>query len=155
MTWVSDRIFAAGGTHIPRHWAEFLGQFGSTSVLHLNPGLPMQFFGRPPGKFLWLPLDHEEQADLDARRLAAVFICEVLAGGGQVLLHSGAGRHRTRWAFVAHLIWTGRSVDQATRLAAGSPWLAPYETELGTWERFAKVRDMVRANLIAGPRSEG
>lgn len=155
MTWVHERIFAAGGSHIPTHWDEFVEQYGPTSVLHLEPSVPMRFSGPPPPALLWLPVDHESQADLNTRELTAQFIDNALAREGQVLLHNRAGRHRTRWAFVAYQIWSGKSVASATRLACESPWLAPYETDLSVWEQFAGRRAEAALRPAAQIRSEG
>jgi hypothetical protein len=38
MAWVEDRIYAAGGDHIPDTWGEFSGQAKITAVVHLHPG---------------------------------------------------------------------------------------------------------------------
>lgn len=155
MTWVHDRIFAAGGSHIPEHWAEFVEQYGPTSILHLEPLHPLRFAGPVPHHLLWLALDHEEQADLATRQLAAQFISRVLDGGGQLLLHCRAGRHRTRWALVAYQIWSGKSVKAATRLAGENPWLGPYETDQSLWEQFAAIRANMEPRLTDRVRSEG
>lgn len=137
MTWVHERIFAAGGAHIPANWGQFVDHYGPTAVLHLEPDGPMNFAGPPPRELLWLAIDHEQQADLPTRELAARFISGALTGGSRVLLHCRTGRHRTRWAFVAYLIWSGRTAESATRLAAQAPWLSPYETDQAWWQEFA------------------
>lgn len=155
LTWVHEQIFAAGGTHIPEHWAEFIEQYGPTSVLHLEPRLPMRFVGPAPRHLLWLALDHEEQADLATRELAARFISRVLEQGGQVLLHCRAGRHRARWALVAYQIWSGKSVKSATRLAGENPWLGPYQTDQSLWEQFAAMRAEAEPGIADRMRSEG
>lgn len=137
MGWVHDRIFAAGGGHIPRNWASFADQTKIQSVLHLNPGRPQPFLGPPPRAFLWLAVSREEQADLATCLLAARFLGERLRSGDSLLIHSTLGRHRTRWAYVAYLIWNGRGVESALRQAEEPPWQAPYRTDREAWWTFA------------------
>lgn len=137
MGWVHDRIFAAGGVHIPDSWGTFTDQTKIQSVLHLNPDGPQLFRGPPPRAFLWLPIGDEEQADPAARFLAARFLDERLRSGDSLLMHSTQGRHRTRWAYVAYLIWTGRGVKSALNQAEERPWQAPYRTDREAWWAFA------------------
>lgn len=137
MTWVHDRIFAAGGEHIPATWGEFACQTGVSAVLHLNSSRPSKFLGPPPEVFLWLDVADESQTGFDDRRLAARFLRDCVNAGHRVLLHSSFGRHRTRWAFVSYWIAEGRSVLAALRMAAERPWLAPYHTEIESWHAFA------------------
>jgi hypothetical protein len=136
MTWVREEIYAAGGAHIPATWGDFADQTGVTAVVHLSPGRPAAFRGAPPRAFLWLGISEEAQAGLAERWLAAGFIACCLAEGRRVLLHSSLGRHRTRWAFVAHSIHAGLSARAALRVAAERPWLAPYHTDVAAWEAF-------------------
>lgn len=141
VTWVHDRIFAAGGDHIPDTWQEFSRQTGIDAVLHLRPGMPAAFRGVAPRSFLWLDLDGEGQVDDSARWLAACFLKECLGQGQAVLLHCSLGRHRGRWAFVAYRIATGRSTQAALREAAQRPWMGPYHTDPSAWEAFeSRVR---------------
>lgn len=137
MGWVHERIFAAGGGHIPDSWEAFADQTKIQSVLHLNSDGPRPFLGPPPRAFLWLPIGNEEQADPTARLLAARFLDQRLRSGDSLLIHSTKGRHRTRWAYVAYLIWTGRGVDSALRQAEERPWQAPYRTDREAWWAFA------------------
>ena len=147
MTWVHDRIFAAGGDHIPATWESFRTQTRITAVLNVNPGNPSQFVGAPPTRFLWLDVKQESEADIEARLLAGRFLQEAVQLGDRVLLHSGQGRHRTRWAFVAFLLCHGQTVATALRQAAETPWLAPYETDRDQWRALARY---VKASSI-GP----
>jgi hypothetical protein len=141
MGWVHGSIFAGGGGHIPATWAEFAARTGVSAVLHLRPGRPAVFHGMVPEAFLWLDIDGEEGATLEDRWAAASFIDCNVGMGRRVLLHSSVGRHRTRWAFVAYRILCGQSVRAALREAAERPWLAPYSTDVDTWQAFAeKVR---------------
>ncbi len=139
LTWVHERVFAAGGEQIPQTWDDFAEQTGVTAVLHLRPSRPTRFERRPPLSFLWLDLAEEAQAGMAERRLASRFIEDCLARGQSVLLHSSLGRHRTRWAYVAYAIRAGRAVRTALRQAAEAPWLAPYRTDEDAWERFAQI----------------
>ncbi|NIS82505.1 MAG: hypothetical protein GTO14_20380 [Anaerolineales bacterium] len=134
-----EKIFAAGGEHIPATWGEFACQTGVSAILHLNALQPSKFLGPPPEMFLWLDVVDESHAGLDERHLVARFLRECLIAGHSVLLHSGAGRHRTRWVFVSYWIAEGRSVRAALRMAAERPWLAPYHTEEESWRAFAAV----------------
>ena len=136
MTWVHDRIFAAGGSHIPATWEQFSGQTRVTAVVHLNPVEPQRFVGPSPEAFLWLALEDESEADLESRWLAGHFVQLQLAKGRSVLLHSGEGRHRTRWVFVAYLLLEGKSWRAALRQAEQTPWLAPYHTDHERWRSF-------------------
>ncbi|MBM3122535.1 MAG: dual specificity protein phosphatase family protein [Chloroflexi bacterium] len=138
MTWVEDRIYAAGGEHIPRTWAEFAHQTGIAAVLHLRPGAPTSFQGPPPEAYLWLGLEDETEAGPAERWLAAAFVRDSLGAGHKVLIHSSLGRHRTRWIFVAWAIVDGRSIQAALRQAAARPWLSPYPTQPEAWEAFAR-----------------
>ena len=138
MTWVHERIYAAGGGFVPESWGSFCDQTGIQAVLHLRPDAPVVFRGPCPRRFLWLDVEDERQADGVIRLLAAQFIADSLEGGQRVLLHSSLGRHRTRWAFVAYRIWSGRSVRAALREAEQKPWLAPYKTEVEAWRTFSK-----------------
>lgn len=137
MTWVHDRIYAAGGKYIPETWGSFSDQTGIQAVLHLQPDAPIQFLGPCPREFLWLNVEDESQADEDCRLLAAHFIGHALKQGSSALLHSSVSLHRTRWAFVAYGIWSGRTVRSVLREAAEKPWLAPYTTDVGNWQAFS------------------
>jgi len=137
VTWVHDRIFAAGGERLPATWRTFADQTGISAVLHLRPERPAVFEGPPPRSFLWLDVQDESQADAQTRWLAARFLEDCLGAGQAVLLHSSLGRHRGRWAFVAYRILSGRSAAAALREAAQRPWLGPYRTDSGAWEAFA------------------
>lgn len=137
MTWVHDQIFAAGGSHIPSTWETFADQTGVTAVLHLAPNQAANFEGPPPEAFLWMNISEERQVGISERRLASHFLIDCLEAGRRVLLHSNLGRHRTRWAYVAYCISTGRSVRAALRMAAEQPWLTPYKTDVTAWEAFA------------------
>jgi hypothetical protein len=138
LTWVHERIFAAGGTHIPRTWASFADQTRITAVLHLNPERPERFGGDPPHSFLWLSIKEEDQLDEGTRWLAGTYIHEQVAAGANLLLHSSAGLHKTRWAFVSFLLCQGDSVAAAIRKAERPPWLAPYHTDESAWMAFAE-----------------
>ena len=141
MAWVHDRIFAAGGNHLPATWHSFQQQMGITAVLTLNENKPAVFVGPIPKRFLWLDVLEESQAGLEARQLAGAFLSSSVNGGGRVLLHSSHSRHRTRWAFVAFLIYSGKSVAAALRQAAETPWLAPYETDETRWYQLVELLD--------------
>jgi hypothetical protein len=134
MSWVHDRIFAAGGSQVPEDWRAFSDQTGIQAVVHLSPAGPMSFRGPAPQAFLWLGVDQEEQADPDTRRMAGEFVMACLEDGHSLLLHSAVGRHRTRWVFTAFLICSGVSLPQALGQAARPPWLAPYHTDQAAWE---------------------
>jgi hypothetical protein len=137
MTWVADGIYAAGGEHIPATWDAFSLQTGIRAVLHLSPLQPLHFFGPVPDQFLWLDIEEESSADLDARQLAGEFILASQQAGQAVLLHSTQGRHRVRWAYVAHQLCAGRKLETVLREAAEKPWLAPYHTDLTLWQAFS------------------
>jgi hypothetical protein len=137
VTWVHDRIYAGGGAHIPDHWDEFAEQTGISAIVHLAPGRPATFRGRPPLAFLWLDLADETEAGPEERWLVGRFIDDCLEQGRKVLLHSSLGRHRARWAFVAYRILAGRTAPAALREAAERPWLTPYRTDPSVWEEFA------------------
>lgn len=136
MAWVDERIFAGGGDHIPAAWTQFSSQMGIHTVVHLSHPTPLPFPGVPPTRFLWLDIEREEQADHDTRALCGQFVHTALTGGANVLLHSTHGRHRTRWIYVAYLIWAGRQVRAALRLAEEKPWQAPYHTDPAMWAEF-------------------
>lgn len=136
--WVHDQIFAAGGSHIPSRWASFSDQTKIGSVLHLDPDGPQPFLGPPPRAFLWMAVGSEEAADPPTRLLAARFLAERLEHGDSLLIHGTEGRHRTRWAYVAYLIWSGRRVKSALRQAEELPWQAPYRTDSEAWWAFAE-----------------
>ncbi len=139
MTWVHDRIFAAGGEEIPKTWDSFADQTGVTAVLHLCPFRPIDFRFQPPRVFLWMALADEAEAGVEERLLASRFIDDCLAEGQSVLLHSSLGRHKARWAYVAFCIWSGQTVRAALRRASRAPWLSPYHTDRALWERFAEA----------------
>jgi hypothetical protein len=147
VTWVHEEIFAGGGKHIPAAWEAFADQTGITAVMHLRPGTPDIFRGPLPAAFLWLDLADEDQAGVEERWLAGRFVADCLVEGRRVLLHSSLGRHRTRWAYVAYRIVSGRSARAALREAAERPWLGPYHTQSAAWERFAEA---VRAQRVDG-----
>jgi hypothetical protein len=136
LTWVDEQIYAGGGAHIPSTWGPFSDQTGITAVLHLSPDHPERFLGPPPRAFLWLDLEGEPQASLDARLLAAKFVRTCLQDGRRILLHSALGRHRTRWVFVAYRLFMGTSLSATLRMAASKPWLGPYETDEAEWQAF-------------------
>ena len=155
MTWVDDQIYAAGGEHIPSTWDAFARQTGVTAVLHLAPDQAIRFHGPPPQVFLWLNVADETEVDIDERRLAACFLSDCLAEGRRVLLHSSLGRHRTRWAYVAYCISTGRSVRGALRQAAERPWLSPYYTNTVAWEEFADAIHLDPVDGLPTPKRSG
>jgi hypothetical protein len=138
MSWVSDQIFAAGGTTILQDWRQFQLDTGITTVVHLNPDSPDEFVGPEPARFLWLDITHEDDADFEHREQAGRFVLEAVYSGEKVLLHATKGRHRTRWVFVAYLILSGRKPSTALRLAEKLPWLAPYNTDRERWEQFSE-----------------
>jgi hypothetical protein len=137
LTWVDEHVFAAGGDHVPATWSDFSAQTGVTAVVHLRRHSPAVFCGPPAEAFLWLGVEQEAEADQALLRLAGTFMVEMLAMGRRVLIHSSAGRHRTRWVYVAHLICSGRTVPRALQAAEARPWLAPYTTRSEMWEAFA------------------
>lgn len=149
MTWVEDRIYAAGGDHIPRTWSEFAGQTGITAVVHLRPGAPDHFHGPVPDAYLWLGIADETEATPGDRWLVGRFVAECLRSGQKVLLHSSVGRHRTRWVYVSWAIVEGRSAQAALRQAGAKPWLSPYHTSPEVWDDFAReVRRSRRSTLV-------
>lgn len=96
----------------------------------------MEFTGPPPEAFLWLAVDREAETDLEDRWLVGRFMQRQIRAGRSVLLHSGVGRHRTRWAFTAFLLLQGGSLRAALRRVEKPPWLAPYHTDLEAWQAF-------------------
>ena len=151
MTWVDDRIYAAGGDHIPGTWAEFSDQTGITAVVHLRPGGPAAFRGPTPNAFLWLGIGDESEVQLLDRWLAGLFVADCMRQGRKVLLHSSLGRHRTRWVYVAWAIVEGRSTQAVLRQAAAKPWLSPYHTSLEAWNDFAREVRRSRRQAQPGP----
>jgi hypothetical protein len=139
LTWVHDRIFAAGGEHIPSTWRDFARQTGVTAVLHMRSDSPAVFHGPPPEILLWLDVENEPQIGFTERLVAGRFLAEMVAENRRILLHSSLGRHRTRWAFVAFCIQTGQSARAALRRAADRPWLSPYHTDENAWHDFSEV----------------
>jgi len=150
VTWVEDRIYAAGGDHIPRTWADFAEQTGITAVVHLRPGAPAAFHGPVPQACLWLGIAEEGDAAPADRWLAGRFVADCLRAGRKVLLHSSLGRHRTRWVFVAWAIVDGRSAQAALRQAGAKPWLSPYQTSPEVWDAFARDVRRGRQGRAAG-----
>lgn len=121
-------------------------------MLHLQPQRPAVFLGGVPTSLLWLGIGSEAEADTAARWAAGRFVLECLEQGQSVLLHSGEGRHRVRWAYVAYLICSGKPTAAALRAAESPPWLAPYHTMASGWDSFAGfVRS--RAESVATPLS--
>jgi hypothetical protein len=110
---------------------------GITAILNINEVVPTNFLGRPPERYLWLNIPGEKEADLEARVCAGRFLHSCVLRGDRVLMHSSHSRHRTRWAYVAFLLYSGESVSAALRQAAESPWLAPYETDRERWQALA------------------
>ena len=139
MTWVHEKIYAAGGRHVPSTWSDFSDQTGIKAVLHLGGDGPSWFVGPPPDPFCWMKVDEERDAGLEERMLAAMFIHDNLHDGRLVLLHSSQGRHRTRWAYVAYCLYTGRKLKPVLREAAERPWLSPYNTDELAWEAFVAL----------------
>jgi hypothetical protein len=138
MTWVHDRIFAAGGSHIPATWAAFHDQTMIEAVVHLRPYTPAPFEGGAPAAFLWLDIGDESQADTQCRRLAGSFVQAQVDRGRSVLIHSPLGRHRTRWVYVAFLLCQQVAVTSALQAAEERPWLAPYHTDEAAWSELAE-----------------
>ena len=136
MTWVAEGVYAAGGEHIPKTWESFSRQTGIQAVLHLSPGRPQVFHGPVPESFLWLDIEDETETNIPTRRLAGEYIRACRQAGQAILLHSAQGRHRVRWAYVAHQICEGRKLKTVLREAAEKPWLAPYHTDQPMWQVF-------------------
>jgi hypothetical protein len=139
VTWVHERIYAAGGDFIPENWGSFSDQTGVDAIVHLSPKLPQKFQGPPANVFLWMDLIDERQAGMEERTLVAGFIQKSLQDGRRVLLHSSLGRHRVRWIYVAYLIQSGQTTRAALRQGAERPWLAPYKTDKELWARFESL----------------
>jgi len=137
MTWVDDRVYAAGGSHLPVHWHEFSRQTGIRVVLHLRPQAPEPFRGPAPMGWLWMDIADEALAGPEARLQAGRFVQGWVAAGEPVLLHSSLGLHRVRWAYVAYRICNGQTARAALRSAEQRPWQAPYHTDRLAWEAFA------------------
>lgn len=138
MAWVHECIYAGGGEYLPKNWGSFRDQTGISAILHLRPEKPAIFCGPPAQAFLWLDIADEIQAGLHERRQAGRFVCENLAEGRRILIHSSLGQHRTRWVYVAYMICSGSRLSTALRLAIEPPWLAPYETDVCLWEAFVE-----------------
>lgn len=98
----------------------------------------MEFTGPLPQAFLWISVDREVETGFEDRWLAGRFLQREIRAGRSVLLHSGVGRHRTRWAFTAFLLLQGSSLSAALRRVERAPWLAPYHTDLEAWEAFSE-----------------
>ena len=148
MTWVDDQIFAAGGEHVPRTWADFSAQTGIRAVLHLSPGSPARFDGPAPEALLWLAVSDEMDLNLEDRILAGRYTWDCIQRGWKVLLHSSLGLHRVRWAYVAYRIIAGQTLRATLRQVEKRPWLAPYHTDLQAWEAFS--REIARCDLRGG-----
>jgi hypothetical protein len=136
LTWIQDGIYAAGGEHLPKNWASFIEQTGITAVFHLRALSSASFIGPAPTSFLWINLEGEAGAGLEERRLAATFIAENLKMQRRVLLHCSHRRHRIRWAYMAYLIWSGKSIKASLTQVQQKPWLAPYHTDMKIWQEF-------------------
>lgn len=143
MAWVHERIFAAGGDHIPDTWDQFSRQMNIQVVIHLSKPKPMAFQGRWPARFLWLDVEQETETAFPARAVCGQFVHEAIADKQNVLLHSRHGRHRTRWIYVAYQLYVGRQLRAALRLAEHKPWQAPYHTDRERWAEFKNyLREM-------------
>jgi hypothetical protein len=136
LAWVHEHIFAGGGDHIAATWKQFSTQLDIQAVVHLSYPEPLVFRGHLPEGFLWLDIEEEQQADHAARELCGRFVHESISSGYNVLLHSKHGRHRTRWIYVAYLIYAGKQVRAALTQAEEKPWQAPYHTDRGNWSDF-------------------
>jgi len=136
VAWVNESIFAAGGEHIPKTWGEFAEMTGITAIIHLAQGTPSRFEGPEPPRFLWLQATEEEQANLQMRFQAGMFVQECIQEGRKTLLHCTISRHRTRWVYVAYGLVDGRKLSTVLREAAERPWLAPYRTDEAKWQEF-------------------
>ena len=136
VTWVHADIYAGGGEHIPETWAQFADQTRISAILHLRPEKAARFDGPLPVEFLWLNIGDESEAGMEERWLAGRFLDECLRAGRKVLIHSSLGRHRTRWAYVAYGIYSGRTATSVLRQAAQPPWLSPYHTDTAGWQAF-------------------
>jgi hypothetical protein len=136
LTWIHDRIYAAGGEYLPNNWASFVDQTGIVAVLHQKPISPANFIGPTPASFLWMNLEEEVEVGHDERQLAAIFIDENLRFGKSVLIHSSLRLHRIRWTYMAYLIWSGKSVRASLKVVEQKPWLTPYHTDMQGWEDF-------------------
>lgn len=139
MSWVQARIYAAGGAHIPDTWAVFRDQTDIQAVLHLRPDRPTVFRGGPPMVFLWLDVEAEQEADLEARWLVARYLSYCLAKGYRAMIHSSLTLHRTRWALAAYLLYEGWTLAATMRELEKPPWLAPYHTDEETWSAFQRL----------------
>lgn len=139
LTWVHEQIYAGGGDHIPAEWDSFRDQTGVSAILHLNPVEPVIFQGPIPLAYLWMNIDRESEVGQKDRWEAASFLRICLDADQRVLIHSGRGRHRIRWVLVAYLILAGSTVKGAISQVEEKPWLSPYHTELGEWNRFHQL----------------
>jgi hypothetical protein len=86
-----------------------------------------------------MKVNKESEAGLEERILAARFVHDNVHDGRAVLLHSSQGRHRTRWAYVAYCLYSGRKLKPVLREVAERPWLSPYNTDELAWEAFVAL----------------
>jgi hypothetical protein len=136
LTWVHQQIYAGGGDHIPIDWEAFRDQTGISAILHLNPVEPVIFQGPAPSAYLWMNIDHEREIDQNNRWQAGTFVQSCVSTDHRVLIHSGRGRHRVRWIYVAYLILSGSSIKGAISEVEEKPWLSPYHTDPREWQKF-------------------
>jgi len=126
-----------GGQYRRRGWPR-LASRGITAVVNLRVEFDDNDAGIAPPRYLYLPTVDDDPPTLEQLRTGVAFITEVIAQGGGVYVHCGAGVGRAAVTAAAYLVSTGLTPDQAwARTRQVRPFIRPNPAQVAQVERFA------------------
>lgn len=140
MTWLTERIFVAGGDFVVAEWKNVQAQTGLSAIVTVDLEPPRLFTEPLPWAWLWLPVADEGAYTLEHLSLGVQFIEMALAANRSILLHGPKSMHRTRPLFAAHLLARGKSLARVLREVELKPWLPPYRGDVELLKRFLENR---------------
>ncbi|MDW8326913.1 MAG: hypothetical protein RMK99_10130 [Anaerolineales bacterium] len=140
MTWLTERIFVAGGDFVVAEWKSVQAQTGLSAIVSVDAEPPRLFIEPSPWAWLWLPVAGEDAYTLEYLSLGVQFIEAALVANRSVLLHGPKSMHRTRPLFAAYLLARGISLARVLREIELKPWLPPYRGDVELLKRFLEGR---------------
>jgi hypothetical protein len=140
MTWLTERIFVAGGDFVVAEWKNVHAQTGLSAIVTVDAEPPHLFTEPSPWAWLWLPVANEGAYTLEHLSLGVQFMESALAANRSVLLHGPKSMHCTRPLFAAYLLACGKSLARVLREVELKPWLPPYRGDVELLKRFLEGR---------------
>jgi len=126
-----------GGQYSRRGWPS-LKKRGITAVVNMRIEFDDYEAGIAPGLYLHLPAVDDEPPSLEQLAEGVTFIEQVIAAGGSIYIHCGAGVGRAPTLAAAYLVSTGMTPTQAWEaIRAKRPFIRPKPAQIAQIESFA------------------